>query len=441
MKKLLSILMSLLMFATVLLSGCGEPAETVPETTPAETAITEAPTETEDSEPTLAEYDYVQNKNIAEIKNPYTEWPDYSLKEGASIDEMRQMAVKVMRDELSIPWTPNEPFSYNKAVGLTKTYEFQAKVPYAGLPYTTGGTGLLQWLEYYDMRNGVVFSLPTEIDKYLGNSCASACAWAVATVAPSLMSLSTYTFVPARGAYPIGGLTMPESATSLDDYHTSNIIEENGHDKVLQAYLQIQPGDVLVACMNADTDHAVMAIDVPHVEYAADGSIDLEKSYVRIQDQRAKEMFEEVDGYTRSIRGRLDYHMPFKEMFDSAFVPFAPKEFLDNAIYEPAVVRLNKDVTTLDELAKATVLSTYRITAVHTRAYNGAGGLVYDNADILEGYRGGDAQKQGYKVSGVLSKQNLKNALQKGKTYTVVIEVRIATGELFKLGQVSYTVE
>ena len=123
-KKALAVLLSALMCAS--LFGCGETptasVETEPETTLAPTASTEEQTEPP-TEETMESTEAAQEPIMEER---FTEAPNYTLKEGATTDEIRAMAVQAMYDLITVPWYTRVDWNYSKSgVGSGKVWEYE----------------------------------------------------------------------------------------------------------------------------------------------------------------------------------------------------------------------------------------------------------------------------------------------------------------------------
>ena len=325
MKKIISVL---LVLAMVLMAGCGGAGST------------EAPTEPVETTPA-----YTPNPAQATVNNPMTEIPNYSLPEGASVAEMRAMAVQAMHDSLTVKWTPIQNFSYKKAgSGDSYNYQFSASSVYGGILYAEGGAGLMQWMEGMDLSNGVLYDVNfANIGKLQGSSCSAACCWGLAAVCPNLTGIySTHYMLIKNGFIPLGDVTYDENLDSFKNYTTGRICADNGEQTVAEGYALAQPGDVVISSGDDTTDvHAMMVITVPEVVRKADGTIDMEASVLHIQDQRFKDTEEKVDDQIVYYRGRTDAEYTFAELFKRVYIAMSPEDFLKEGAYTPAFSKRN----------------------------------------------------------------------------------------------------
>ena len=88
-------------------------------------------------------------KAARSVLAPMTERPNYVLHEGATADEMRAMAVKAMRDELTIVWFPDQDVNYQFTFAVGgNSWQFQLSPfeNYAGLPYSGARVSLFHFL-------------------------------------------------------------------------------------------------------------------------------------------------------------------------------------------------------------------------------------------------------------------------------------------------------
>ncbi|MBP5288244.1 MAG: hypothetical protein J6Z79_00035, partial [Clostridia bacterium] len=275
--------------------------------------------------------------------------PLYTFDHTPTVDEMRAMAVRAMRDELSVQWYTPTTISFNKASGAAvgqKTYT--ADKVYAGLPYTSAGIGIFQFLDYYNARSGELLYTDSEtFNETIGNTCASSAAWGLFSVCTSLRGrcISRY-LTKSNGYIPLGIIDYDDSITDFKDKTTPSILEVLGADDAnrrtwaYRAYAEIQPGDLLVYSEGDDAGgHTMMAIEDAHVETNSSGYINGYYSYVMIQDQRdGKFAGTASDGSSLSYFGRTSKKIYFNELYDGGYIPVTTAEFLGEKPYETASV-------------------------------------------------------------------------------------------------------
>ena len=250
----------------------------------------------------------------------------YTFDHTPSVDEMRAMAVRYMEDLLSIQWYVPYNVEY-EMFEEKKAFSYKKDTLYAGLPYTRGGSGLFQWLEYYDAETGqCTYPSSVEFPDALGTVCGGAPAWALATVCSSFRCKgASQDWVISQGIIPLGDVTYPADIADFDEYPTPRIIEENGADVMYAAYALAQPADVLASCPKSGLGaHTMMVKEAPKVVYNADGSIDPAASTMVIADQRSgdggKYTETQPNGETAYYSGRTSFTITFEQLYKSAFI-------------------------------------------------------------------------------------------------------------------------
>ena len=95
------------------------------------------------------------------VNSPMKGWPCYALPKGASTDEIRAMAVKAMRDALTIKWVAPDYYTLDKYMTdlSARFLHFRPDRVYAGMAYTNGNTGILTWLHFYDFETGLTVTM------------------------------------------------------------------------------------------------------------------------------------------------------------------------------------------------------------------------------------------------------------------------------------------
>lgn len=308
--------------------------------------------------------------SLVAVPNPM-ERPDYTFDHDPSIDEMRQMAIKAMRDLLSVQWVTDRKIAHSKTGAVSgKRFIYEAHVTHAGLPYTNGGKGLFQFMEFYDQESGRLrfYGTPEEFNDLIGCTCAGGVMWGLSSVCHTLKGrFINFRMTPKVGCYPVGDYYIDPELENLRDHHTSLIIQENGVDKILDAYTKIQPAD---AVTSSDKDHTMMCIDYPHVEYTEDGKLDLEKSYVMIQDQRGGTpgagFYDMRDGdEVLHYSGRVSFKYTFSMLLKEFYIPLTTKEFLGLEPYQRAQVSFtDASCTTKEQLMAGAVTCNYPMAVI-----------------------------------------------------------------------------
>ena len=369
------------------------------------------------------------------------ELPSYALRENASPDQLRAMAVKAMRDMLTVKWTPSQAFKYYKMSGTAQdmSINFEKGKLYAGLPYTAAGTSLFHFFEYYDPKTGVLNAKTFQsgsLDEILGNSAASCIFWSWSSVCASVSGQSTSSFVYANGCLPVGPYTYDFSINAFAEGNTTlQICEDNGQELMYQSYAEVKPADGLVF-VNFYEGHAAMAVDEAHVVKDAAGKINGEESYILIQEQ----VFQGLEAPTVSAEdpnaatfGSLDKKMTFSALFEKKYLPVTTAEFLGQASYQkPAVTYVPiESGETRAAVGAGRLQSSFQIISVTVLVTGQDGKEAVNRKKVLDREAIRDGSGLDYDLSAMRLEDFLKRKLAEGQSYRYEVKVLTATGETF----------
>lgn len=367
-------------------------------------------------------------------------YPDYTFDHAPTTEELRQTAVRAMRDLLSIRWSTAKGISYRKTGPVSKKhFQHQPDTTYAGSLYSNASTGLFQFLEFYDHNTGRLY-FPKEygsIEKSIGNSCADSLIWGWNTVCTSITgNYYPSTMVYKNGYYPVGDYTYDFSITSYNIMPTYTIIKNNGKDVIFDAYCLVQPGDALVSTSD---DHGMMAIEPACICYDKNGKLDTKASYVMIQDQRGGRgagFYEsQENGETILYSGRTSAKFTFDELLEKNYIPVAPAEFLETKEYEAATVTASqKKCKTLDDLRSIQVESNYPLAVINVIVEDQAGNQAVIGRELFSGAHKGGVPKT-YALKDMDCLKDFENSKYNRETFIIKIEVVPSTGERFIAAQ------
>ena len=371
--------------------------------------------------------------------------PDYTFDHTPTTDELRQMAVKAMLDQLNVQFTVGKFTYYQKSSGSisNKFFSYVPEVYYAGMPYTVGSSGLVQWMEFYDTETGR-FAFPgtgEELDMTLGNSCAACVGSSWYAVCTSISGqFSTYFMTPSNGCIPVGPYVSNYTISDFRQYTTDLICADNGEQVMYESYAQMLPADALVSSPDV---HAIMAIEAPKVVYNEDGTINGKESTVAIADQRGGSgdvfyIVEDEAGNELSYSGRAYYVYTFEELWKLCYLPVTTAEFLGTKEYTAPEIKFT-ETSGGKELISGTMECNYpmRVIRVVLVDQDGQRTLVdrvlLNNTHISSG--------KAYKMDTLQMNVSLTQAvvsgyMEEGKTYSLCLEVAISNGENFTLAQV-----
>ena len=401
--------------ALLFLCACGGQPEPTPQTLPPTTAATDP---------------------SGYVVNGVMKYPAYTFDEDPSLLTLRLMAVSAFKDLLSIRWSTATPITYNKTGPVSdKTFQHEVDVTYAGTIYSNANTGIFQFLEFYDFETGRLV-YPGEVDEMketIGASCSDAMVWGLTTVCNSITGpYYPATMVYKNGFLPVGNYTYDFSIQSYTLHPTYKIVEDNGANVILEAYTMVRPGDMFVSTPD---NHGMMAISVPSVIYKSDGSIDLDKSYVMIQDQRGGRgagFYEEKEG-GEIIRysGRTSAKFTFKQLLDKSYLPVTTAEFAGLKPYEKATASISiESCSSINDLLGATVSSNYPLAVVNIKVRDPFGNEAVIGRKLFGGGEQGGVPRE-FALSEMECLTNFAESIYNTPSYTIQVEVVPSTGERF----------
>ena len=407
-------------------------------------------------------------------------------------DQLRDIVVKFMRLQLTFAYTPtfSTGTSYSYYIkNLYKAYDgkqslsnliikFEEGKYYGGVPYMGNAAGnMYRWLPFYDQYTGEMDWTPIINSRRLdwvdsnsgrvypdvgsalfGNSCSSSCFWAWGRVTNKIASCWTAGWLPKNGFVKVGNYVLANNDTAQGD-ETKDVCKANGTAVMYASYAAMKRADGLV-----QSGHAIMIVADPVVVYKADGSIDGDKSYVCVAEQKASflttsptnggvDLYSPLNdsGITYRIMGNYwgtivngrvkDMEWSFWELYDKGFLPFTAPELVGQDPVEKATASLSftQSSITVAQLSASstTVKSNYAISDVHFTVRDASGnetyiGMYAKAAGSLSGYRTyymSEALKNNIIYS---STTHIKTELEKyaGLGYTLIITCRVSTGEL-----------
>ncbi len=358
-------------------------------------------------------------------------YPAYTFSDTPDTTQLRQTAVEAMRNILTIHWSPGSKISYFNTAGRDKQFDYKPRTTYGGILYSGAGSGMFQFLEFYDYETGLLnypgdtYDLKTTI----GSGCADAVLWAWNTVSNSFYGGHYPTFMVYKNGYiPVGGYTVDQTVNSYYIQPTKTIIEKNGTDVMLDAYSKTLPADALVS---SSDDHAMMVVEAPVVQYLPDGSIDAENSYVLIQDQRggntSTTFFEaKENGRTVHYNGRTSYKFTFNKLLEHNYIPVTTAEFLGTKAYDQAEVTVDGTCNSFDDLSAQTVRSNYPLAVVNVIA------TAKDGTDtVIDRALFSAAGTTGVARSYDLEELELPESLPEDTYNRIKVEVVVSTGQRF----------
>lgn len=414
MKRILALI---LVLAALLLSACGgsslKPAATQTE----ETGTFETDTETVE---------------VRKVPSP-AQAPEYTFDHDPSVDEMRAMAIRAMRDILTVQWYPEKTVRYNKSGAVSqKNFEFLKERYYMGLPYTSAGMGLFQFLEYYDGETGCLrYSDQATFNEVIGTSCAGAVGWGLLSVCSSVKggNVSNYLTI-SNGYLPLGGVSYDPAITDFSEYFTKQIVRDNGDARVLAGYAAVQPGDVLVYGDDSEgKGHTRMAVAAANVVYK-DGAIDPDASTITVQEQAANDIEDASSGITMIRSGQLEKSYSFASFLREGYIAVSTAEFLGKKAYEKCAVSFEGDGSTLEGFSNGTLKCNYPMAVLKVVLHTDEGDTVLKTV-LFNRNMVGDGTAREFPVASAGINLSVDRRVPKSGAFTLSLEVTTSTGEVF----------
>ncbi|MBE6928985.1 MAG: hypothetical protein E7463_01785 [Ruminococcaceae bacterium] len=338
MKKIISLLLSILLALSLFACGSNPPA-TEPSAEPTVPQETETPPEP--SEPK----DYTRFAGI--VEDPKTWYDNFMALPIANADmtedELRQLCVDAFKANLTFQWTPTQEISYTYTL-LNKDHTALLPVgkAYSGLCYATGiakatcGT-IWKILPYYDVTTGALDT--AAMGGSVLNNLSSACAlgavqgWDRVSDSHGVGSMSAFNMYDAN-IVPVGPYTYtPEDYNRDFGSRTASnqIIAKNGAEVMYESYALMKMADGIYS---SSSWHVQMIATNPVVVRDENGKIDPEQSYVYIHEQgqtgtRGDTLnYKQGNGVELRPLGTVDKKVTFKTMCDKGYIPFTLKEFI-----------------------------------------------------------------------------------------------------------------
>ena len=376
---------------------------------------------------------------VPKVNSPMKEWPCYALPKGASADEIRAMAVKAMRDALTVKWVAPDYYTLDKYMTdlSARFLHFRPDRVYAGMAYTNGNTGILTWLHFYDFETGLMKTdMPTLVYE-MGNACFIGAMWGWSAVLPDWWLWNAPDTFLQEDIVPVGPYRLErEKWILLHDYSTTALCALNGEQVLYESYACVKPADLL-SYRRPEDDHTTMVTEDPVVVRNPDGTIDGEQSYVMVQEQAFRGAPAEEDGQTVYYYGNTAHKCFFKNLWKAQFIPYTHKIFTGEKPYVPARIDLEgvSGVKGWEDLKACTIHSPYKIISIDVSIReSGENGVVLSRQKQVLMRRHHELTYSLRYPGKALPDLDWMDCskLEKGKTYTYEVSMMVATGETFK---------
>ena len=382
MKKTLLALLAVLMVAVVLVAcgGEGEKSAVNPNDPKTDVSAFKAKGEwTTINDPLSWDgiNSFMATDDIAEL---------YKTDKAAAIEAARKVAVDFFRYSKTALWIANEDFTYwhmkdGHDSGAEPNLKQLSGMVCGGVPYIYVASGsIYRLMDYMDPATNVVDMTDFIKNPHLyGNQCSIGSYWGWARVTNSAKYAWTQDIVEQNGFLKVGDYDYDKFASGWSQgYTTTQILQENGAEKMYECYAQLKAGDGIVYYTTAG--HVVMISADAHVERDADGKIIPGKSYVLVIDQTPTE----ADGVNKAgdsyiYEKNVDSKWDFVTLFKGNYVPFTYKEFTGEDPIEKTECTLSHsgETITVDQMLKLKMTSNYGISDLYVSVYNADGVEVF----------------------------------------------------------------
>lgn len=352
--------------------------------------------------------------------------------DGMTIDEGKALVVDFFRYCKTAVWMPDSSYDYKIKDANTESEHIEGYVKYGGLPYISLGSGnIYRLMDYMDPETAVVDLQAAGLKpKLFGNQCSFGSYVGAGRVINSAKYSWTKGMTPMNGFVPVGDYEIRNDVQNFSNggYSTITVMEENGPEKMYEAYAGLKKGDSIVYYTTAG--HVVMISEDAYVERTADGKVDPVKSYVTVIDQTpGHSEMSNAAGDTFAYEKNVDAKWTFQKLFQGKYVPYTFKEWLGTDPIESSKTTFSHtgETISLQQLYGSVVESNYGVMDIYASVYNANGVEVYKIAIRAQetAINSLKFKSTGYDLDVWGTEENIY-ADQK---YTVKVYAQISTGE------------
>lgn len=345
-------------------------------------------------------------------------------------EQLRQIVLDYFKLQLTFQWTPAESFDYTISI-YDKARSCSADTVYAGFLYqgASQSANLYCVMDYYDPKTGVLDNTGMdgqEFSQLFGNHCTSSPFWAWTRVVNSFTSYNNRLMTKSYGFLPVGDYAY-DFAQWSEVTPTKTVCEENGEQRMYEAYALLEPADGIFFFRGLDgNSHCRMVSAKPVVVRNQDGTINGEESYLLYMDQGSSlKDYVAADGSTVQLFGKIDAKATFAKLFSSSYITFTFGEFTGDDPVEKAEVTSNlPEEVTYQNIVSGTVQSNYPIAYVRITLTDEKGNVVY-----TENSPGFGIDKYEVFLARGITMSEIKPLFEKGNL-RMKLETMVSTGEL-----------
>ena len=352
--------------------------------------------------------------------------------DGMTIEEGRKLVVDFFRYCKTAVWMPDDNYEYKIKSANTESEMVTGYVKYGGLPYISLASGnIYRLMDYMDPETAVVDIKSAGAKPTLfGNQCSFGSYVGAGRVINSAKYSWTKGMTPINGFVPVGDYEIRNDVQNFSNggYNTITVLQENGQEKMNEAYAGLKAGDIIVYFTTAG--HVVMISEDAVVVRDDAGKIDPVQSYVMVIDQTpGHDSMTNAAGDSFNYEKNVDAKWTFQKLFSGNYVPYTFNEWLGQNPIESSKTTYSHsgDTISLQQLNGTVVESNYGIMDIYASVYNANNVEVYKMAMRAQetDVRELKFQNTGYNVDIWGTEENI----YADQEYTVKIYAQISTGE------------
>ena len=277
--------------------------------------------------------------------------------------DLRKMAVDYMYAMANVKWTAGIRLDYSSN---SKSLVYEPGKTYLGVVYNNNANGFEAFLAVLDGNNKHI-GTDAGWNTSPGNSCATSIRHAWQQISPTVdygYSADMMPYYANTGILPVGNIDW----SVYNGSNTNSIVEKHDSQVIAQAYAMMLPGDALVRYLD-NGGHALMLTKNPTVVYKADGTIDMNNSFVYLTDQNNR--LHNRRQYPSSWE--VDRAVSFASALADGYLPVTCAELVSGKTATPTFELTMKPTVTAVQngTVKGTVKSNYFINTVRIEIFSG----------------------------------------------------------------------
>lgn len=326
-------------------------------------------------------------------------------------EDLRQSVIDYMVKMSLIEWKPAKEIDLT---GIDSTLKYSERNTYVGMPYVNVIDSNYEEFETH-LENGV-YTGSVERETCIGVDCTSSIIAAYEKITGTdISAYYTGNMLPhlKKGIVAVG--LYEYSLSSGDVQDTPAILAKNDPEVIYEAYALLQKADTLLRRMDGN-GHTRMVYGEVNVARNQAGKIIPDRSYITYIDQNLKMKNTGSGKYTT---WSTDVKWTFKQMYEENYIPVTCEE-LHIDYFKIKDILSAYGANTSDDFPgkfKGQIVSTYPMNTIKLSILDEGGETVYTQNGMMQSTR------NFFDIS-VFDYSKMSSSLQKGKTYTLIINVK-----------------